>query len=81
MKTLIAIIIILVIVALGLYFWLQYGAYSPLQEQQVPPPQSAASEPPAPSDSTQSITQDIDSIDLGDLNKDFEEVNRDIEGL
>lgn len=78
-KAFIIAIIILVILAVGLFFWTQYSAYSPLQEKQ---PAAQISPPaPLPVDATGEISRDLDAVDPGDLDREFQEVDRDLEGL
>ncbi len=83
-KSLIVAIIILVAVAIGLFFWLQYSFYSPLQEQEQKQQPAAQTSPPAsaqPSDTAASISRDVDAVDLGDLDKEFDQVDQDLQGL
>lgn len=81
MNKLIIAIIVLILLAVGLYFWLQLPASSPYGDQtptQTAPPSPV---PAQPSDTTNAINEELNRVDLGDLDREFEGVDRDLEGL
>ncbi len=76
----IAIIIIAVLVLIGLGFWLWQS------NVQAPAAPAKTSEPTSPTtglsqDNTAIISQEIQNIDLGDINADFKEIDKDLQGL
>ena len=81
MNKLIIVIIALLLLAVGLYFWLQLPASSPYGEQPLAQPTTSNPTLSQPSDATPAINEELDRVDLGDLDKEFEEVDRDLQGL
>ena len=68
----IAIIIIVLVVLIGLWLWnSKKNVYAPSPTGQVTPP----------IDDNAQITQDLDSIDLGDLEGDFQAIDQDLNSL
>lgn len=79
--------IVLILLAFGLFFWLQlqYKQYSPYKEQPSqavpPPPQPQPSVQTPPSDTTASISRDLDTVDLGNLDQEFDAIDKNLQGL
>lgn len=76
-KTAIIIIIVILVGAVILLWMFNPGQYAPPQPQQ-PQPQTQT---PPPADSTQSINQEVDAVDLGNLDREFETIDKDLQGL
>lgn len=89
-QTIIAVIIITILAAAGICVWFVLQQTSvetnlPVNVSLSPSPSHSQSPSPSPSvmetDSPEAINQDLNKVDTGDLNKDFQEVDKDINSL
>lgn len=77
-KNLIAIIIILILVAVGIGIWLWYSQEQALAPEELPQQIQA---PVGTQDKTSDIEKDLESIDTLDLDREFEEIDKDLQNL
>lgn len=75
MKNTIITIVILALVLLGIIY---YRAQKPVDSGPAPAQTSTS---PGPSDSPAAINRDLDEIDLGDLDPEFQDIDADVSSL
>ena len=76
--------ILIVIIAIIIFALLGYGIWWQYQKQtanEAANQEAQMNQQTAPEDSTAGINKDLNSIDVGDVNKDFQDVDKDINSL
>ncbi len=80
MKKILIVIVIVILVAIGAWWWMSQGgipAYAPTTGQEAPEASAVALD----ADNTARISQELDSVDMGSLDNEFQGVDKDLNSL
>lgn len=77
------VIIAILIIGAGIFFWISRRPSAPyyLKQPQTQTTTSSQAETTPADDTTRSISRDADAIDLGSIDKEFETIDKDLQGL
>jgi FtsZ-interacting cell division protein ZipA len=76
MKKTLIIILAIIIVAILVWYWWSSSSSAPQQQETSPTVQN-----PAPNDTTSAINKELEGIDLGDLDREFQNIDSDLNSL
>ena len=76
-KILLLIVVLIVIVGVAIWLWKAGPSYAPT----LPSGNGTPITPVIPDDTTSAVVEELDTLDLGDLDTEFQTIDQDLQGL